>query len=765
MKAPRMRLFPPAVKGSALSLALLASVAPAALWAEPITAIKITGNERVENETIQSYLPFHVGEEYDPAQTSRTIRSLFATGMFANVKIGHESGQVVVDVVENPMVNRVVFEGNDAIDSKRLEELVGLKPRSIYSPAKVQSDIQALQAAYRSRGRFTTTINAQLIEREQNRVDVIYKITEGAKTRIEKINFVGNKKFDDSELSQVIATKESAWWRFLSSTDNYDPARIEVDRDMLRRFYLSRGYADVQITSAVAELTRDKKDFVLTYTVYEGPRYDFGITDVTLTAEAEGLNVNELKPLVTLKSGELFDAQCVDNTTDKLIDALGTKGYAFLDVKPEYQKDEAARTIGVTFNVRPGPRVYVDRINIEGNTRTRDYVIRREMRLAENDAYSSDKVKRSKDRLTYLGYFQDVNVSRKETEDPDRVDLDVKVKEQSTGEFNVGAGYSTFDGLLATTDVRERNFLGKGQEVNVRFAISQRQQNFNVGLTEPYFLGQDFSAGVDAFNEKTDYQDESSYDLASTGADLRFGFPLSEFSRNTVKFGYKDTKVDNVGSAASQFVKREEGDLSTLFLSDTISFDNRDSTLTPTRGYRLAATGEYAGFGLDNSYARGTVSGSWHKELADDWILSLGARGGAVESLGDRLPLFEHFQGGGNQLRGFKFGGIGPRDSLTDDSLGGKYMLGNSAEVSFPLTGALKELGVNGLFFLDGGTVWDFDGANSSVEDSKDYRLAAGTGVFWRSPIGPLRLEFGMPLVKSAGDKTQIFSFSVGSRF
>ncbi|RYE60212.1 MAG: outer membrane protein assembly factor BamA, partial [Hyphomicrobiales bacterium] len=696
------------LKRFAASTALVVAVASSA-HAAPITAINITGNERVENDTVNTYLPFKVGDDFDASQTSYLVRSLYATGLFANVEIGQTDGVVTVKVAENPLVNKVAFEGNDEIDSKRLEEIVSLKPRNIYSPAKVQADVQALQAAYRSRGRFTTNIRAQLIQRDQNRVDVVYKVEEGEKTRIASINFVGNSKYSDSDLTQIIATKRSTWWRFLSTADSYDPARLDVDKDIIRRYYLSNGYADVQVTSAVAELTRDRKDFIVTYTIFEGPRYDFGTIGVALKAEAEGLDMNALGKDVTLKQGELFNARRVDENTDKLIDQLGSKGFAFLDVKPDYVKHEAERKVDIVFNVTPGPRVYVNRINVEGNTRTRDNVVRREMRLAEGDAYSSDKLKRSRDRLTYLGYFQNVDVTRAETEQPDRVDLDVKVKEQSTGEFNVGAGYSTYDGILATANVTERNFLGKGQRVTVDFAVSQRQQNFNLGFTEPYFMGQELAAGGDVFNTKTDFQDESGYDTATKGAALRLGFPLSEFAKNDIRLGYKETSIENVGTTASKFVRAEAGDRDSITLSNTVSYDNRDSAMVPTRGYRVAATGDYSGFGSDTDYVRLNLTGSYHKQVWEDWVLSFGGRAGAVEATTGSLPLYEHFMGGGQNLRGFEYGGIGPRDSATGDALGGKYMFGHNIDLSFPLGPTLSEMGVKGVIFTDGGWVSDFD--------------------------------------------------------
>lgn len=750
---------------SGVVLLLAAVCVPVSGFAEAVKAVAVTGNVRVEKETILSYVPVKVGTDFNPAETSRIVRSLFATGMFSNVDVTLTDGTLAVKVTENPMVNKVVFEGNKDIDSKRLGEIVGLKARSIYSPSKVQADIQALQTAYRARGRFTTTVKAQLIQREQNRVDVIYAIEEGSKTRIARINFVGNHKFGDDDLGQVVATKQSAWWRIFSNADTYDSARLDVDKDLLRRYYLSRGYADIQITSAVAELSRDRKDFVVTYTIFEGPRYDFGTVDVALKAEAEGLDMKALKSKMTLKTGDLFNAKRVEENTDKLIDELGSKGFAFLDVKPDYVKHEAERKVDVSFNVTPGPRVYVNRINVEGNDRTRDYVVRREMRLSEGDAYSSDKIKRSQDRLTYLGFFEKAEITRSDTDQPDRVDLNVKVKEQSTGEFNVGAGYSTYDGILGTASVKERNFMGKGQEVAVDLSLSQRQQNFNIGFTEPYFMGQELAAGGDVFNTRTDLQSESSYDTSVMGGDVRLGIPLSEFQKDNVTLGYKKTHIMNVGVSASSFVKAEEGKRDSIFLSNLWSYDNRDSFMDPTRGFKVGVGTDYSGFGSDTDYVRLNLTGSTHYQVFEDWVLSVGGRAGAIAPTSGKLPIYEHFNGGGQSLRGFEYGGIGPRDRGTGDALGGKYIVGNNVELTFPLGITLSDMGVKGVLFTDGGMVTDFDNANGNVIDTKMYRVTAGTGIYWRSPIGPLRLEFGFPIRKAAEDRAQIFNFSVGTHF
>jgi len=732
--------------------------------AEIIQRIDVTGEGRVEKETVKNYLPSIVGQDVTPADVSTYVKRLHATGLFAEVNIDVTNGVMVVNVQENPLVNQVAFEGNNKIVSQRLEEIVNLAPRAIYTPAKVQRDVQDLLTAYRARGRFLTEVRPQVIKRDQNRVDVVYVITEGEKTQIKDIRFVGNERFDDGDLKSVVATKESAFWRFLSTADSYDPNRLEVDKELLRRHYIQHGYADFQVSSAVAELSPDKSKFFITYTLNEGPVYDFGVAGVNVSEQAEGVDAAELDTLIPLEAGDLYNAQRVENVVDVMIDHLGAKGFAFLDVRPEFNKNEAERKIDVTFNIQPGPRVYVNRINVEGNTRTRDHVLRREINLVEGDAFSSTKLSRSRDKLNFLGYFENVDIVPSETEDPDRVDLNVQVSEQSTGEFNVGAGFSSFEGIIATADIRERNLLGKGQDLNVRFSLSGINQNFNIGFTEPYFLGRKLAAGFDLFNEETDFQDESSFDLSNSGGNLRFTLPLGEFTSSSLRFGYRETEISDVGSGASSLVAREEGTRDSIFLANTLAFDNRDSFITPTRGKRLALTNEYSGFGSDIDFVRSQLNGSWHKEVQDGFVLSVGARAGAIFDLGQDLPIFDHFNAGGASLRGFEVSGIGPRDRVTDDSLGGQFLLGHNVELTFPIP-SLKDLGVNGAIFTDGGIVTEFEGATNDVIDSQTYRVTAGAGLHWKSPVGPLRLEFGFPIVKAEEDKTQVFSFSIGTRF
>ncbi len=729
-----------------------------------IKDIAVTGNERVEESTVESYLPLRVGDAYRAQDLSAALRALYATGLFGNVELGFDAGTLTVDVVENPLVNRIAFEGNKKLHEDRLEEVISLRPRGIYTAAKVQQDVQEILSLYRRRGRFATEVNPQLIERDQNRVDVVFSIEEGPKTRVERISFVGNSRFSDPDLRTIVQTDESAWWRFLSQSDTYDPQLMELDKEMLRRHYVEHGYADFQVVSAVAELTPEQDAFILTYTINEGPRYDFGKIGVQVNANDPDLAAESVQAEVTLEEGQIYNAKRVEENIDSIISFLGNHGFAFLDVTPEVVRDEVNRTIDLTFNVNPGPRVYVAKIDIEGNNRTRDEVIRRELRLHEGDAFSATKLQRSEDRVRRLDFFETVEVERSEGTEADRLNLAVKVAEKSTGELNLGAGYSSYEGALATASLQERNFLGRGQRVGVSFSLSEVRQNYNLNFIEPWFLNQELAAGVNLFNDEQDFSDESNFDLSVFGGGASLGWPTGEFTRNTLRLRYAETEIQDVKSDASTLVQREEGTRSGISLHNTWGIDTRDHVLTPTRGYRAAWDVGYSGFGSDIDYLSSQVSGAVYRELAEGYVFSVGARAGAIEALNDRLPIYDHFSLGGASLRGFDRRGVGPRDRLTKDALGGKYLLANNVELTFPL-GGLRDLGVHGILFSDGGIVTEFDDANSDVVDTTTYRVSVGTGIYWQSPMGPLRFEFGVPVNKADEDRSKTFSFSVGTRF
>ena len=744
--------------------AVLLGLAPFAN-AAVVKDIQVRGNERVETTTVLSYMDINQGDTYQPADASKALQDLYATNLFANVRIGWDEGTLVVEVSENPIINKIVFENNDELDDERLEEVIALRSRSVYTPSKVQQDVKAILAAYRQTGRYLAQVTPEIIRRSQNRVDVIFKIQEGDKSKVQEIEFLGNTHFSNSELRGEIATKQAAFWRIFGSSTSYDPDKLEFDKELLRRFYTNQGYADFQVKSAVAELAPGREDFFITFTLDEGVRYDFGDIDVSLTSRFP-VEKKKLLQALTIETGDLYDASRVDDNIDNIVSILGQEGFAFLEVVPQFDKDKESKKVNVTFDIRPGPRVYINRINIQGNTRTQENVLRREMRLVEGDAFSNTRLKRSKDRLQVLDFFETVELKQKETSAPDRMDVDVTVEEKSTGEFNVGAGFSSFEGVIGTTDLRERNFLGRGQTVVLSFALSEERRDLNFQFTEPWFLGKEISAGIDLFNTERQFQDQSSFDQRSTGGALRLGFSLSEFLSNNVRLGYQEKDISDAGVFSSKFVQDEVGTKDSLTISNSLVFDSRDSRTLPTRGSRLEWSATHSGFGSDIKFIRNEFLASRHFPVTENGVVLSGAlRGGHLIDIDDSTPIFENFNLGGRDLRGFDRSGIGPRDATTEDALGGRIKAGHTIELRFPIPGVDKA-GLNGVLFNDGGIVTDFQDENDPVVQSSDkYRLSAGFGLFWSSPLGPLRFEFGFPLVEAEEDIQETFSFNFGTSF
>lgn len=730
-----------------------------------ITEIEITGNKRLQTELVESYLPYSAGMTYTKGLEQKIIKRLYATGLFSDVLVSFDKStdKLMVEIKENPQVNKVAFEDNNEITDSVLNKIISIKSRSVFSNTKVQDDINAIQKAYRTKGYYLVEISPEYIKRSQNRIDVIYKINEGPETLVEKISFIGNNVYSDMDLEAVVSTKEDAWWKFLSSNDAYDPDRIDYDKELLRRYYMERGYADFSMQEPVVELKKDKTGFLVTYTLNEGIKYSFGNIDVSVKDTSLDIDVEKIRELVDVEKNQTYSTKEVEKNIDRIVEELSNQGYAFVEVVPMIRKNKTTQQISLTFELEPGRRVYVNRINIEGNTRTQDNVIRRQMRLEEGDALQSNKLKRSKDRLTYLDYFSKVDISPEETNLPDKVNLNVKVEEQSTGEFNIGAGVSSYEGVLATLDVKENNFLGKGQQLRFGFSLSSKRKDFNLGITEPWFMGRELLAGADIYSKETSY-DESSYEEAVLGTSFRLGFPIDEYKRNTVRFKVENKKVQDVDTDASVFIKDLEGDRNKFAVSNTFSIDTRDSKLAPTKGYNTSWTAEYAGFGGDISYVKNTVKGSYNYAITDDYILTVAGRTGYLLDVNDETPVTENFRMGGGTLRGFAPSGIGPRDKNTDDALGGQFMIGHNVELRYPLPG-MQDTGVNGLVFWDGGLVTSIDDPYNVVEDDDVYRQSIGTGVFWRSPLGPLRFEFGIPIVSGENDEKEIFSFSFGTRF
>ena len=749
------------------NLMLLAAIAAAGVALKDAAAqrsaigeVRVEGTQRIEVETVRSYSKLRAGDSPTDRDLDEALKSLFATGLFSDVSIRREGADVVVRVVENPIINRLAFEGNKRITDEILTDEVKLRPRVVFTRARVQADAQRIMEIYRRSGRFAVIVEPKVVRLPQNRVDLIFEIEEGDLTTIRKISFIGNERFSDGDLREVIQTTESAWYRFLTSNDTYDPDRLAFDRELLRRHYLANGYADFRVVSSAAELTPDNKEFFVTFTVNEGPRYKFG--EIGLETEFKDLDADQLRSELTVAEGDWYDADKLEKSIGNLTDAVGVLGYAFVEIVPNVNRDREARAIAVTFAVEEGPRVFVERVRITGNVRTTDEVIRREMLLVEGDAFNTSKLRRSLRRIRNLGFFEDVNIENEPGSAEDRTIISVAVKEQATGEISFGAGYSTASGVLGEIGVRERNLLGTAQDLRLNLRFGTKEREGELSYTEPYFMDRELSAGIDIFSTQRDLQDESSYDREATGFALRMGYRITEPLSQTWKYVLREDEVTDIRADASLAIQEERGAFVTSALSQTLLYDLRDNRFNPTEGYFLQMDNAVAGIGGDSRYLRNRWDSAFYLPVAENWIVNLDAGAGYVFELGEDIRIVDRFFLGGGSLRGFEPAGVGPRDRATDDALGGEWFYRLSAGLSLPL-GLPNEFGVKGRVFTDAGSV----GGNDKAGDTDDgsLRSSIGVGLSWLSPIGPVNIDISRVVRKEEYDQTQSFRFSFGTRF
>ncbi len=735
---------------------------PAAGAADTIQAIRIEGTNRIEQDTVRSYLLLKLGDRFTPERMDNSLKSLFATGLFHDVKMFRQGGTLIVRVEENPIINRVALEGNDKIGDDDLRSEIQLRPRVVYTRTKVQSDTKRLLDLYRASGRFAATVEPKVIPLEQNRVDLVFEINEGEVTGIRRITFIGNKRFDDSKLQDVILTKESAFWRFLSSDDTYDPDRLTFDQELLRKFYLSKGYADFRNVSVVAELTPDREDFFVTFTMEEGERYKFGAIDVA--SDVKNIDTEKLKEVVVAEQGEWYDGDQVETTISNLTDEMGTLGYAFVEVRPNISRKRDEREVAVNFQIEEGPHVFVERINITGNSRTRDEVVRREMQLAEGDSFNTAKIRESRKRIKNLDFFEEVDINNVPGSAPDKTIVNVAVKEKSTGELSLGAGFSSADGAVGTIGLRERNFLGRGQDVGLSFSLSQRTQSLDFSFTEPRMFDRNLSGGVDVFRTVRDFGEEGSFDQRDTGFRLRSGYEITESLWQNWAYTLQERKIQNVEDTASIIVKQSEGTTTTSSIGQTLFWDRSDDRRNPTEGHTVRFGVDFAGIGGSERYAKPTIKASKYFPVADNWVFTVTGQAGLVEGLGKDVAITDRFFIGQSHIRGFAVAGIGPRDGATGDALGANKWYGGTAELSFPLP-LPKEFPVKGRVFTDIASAFDLDDTTPTIIDRSTPRVSAGIGVTWTSPFGPVLVDVGIPLIKEDFDKEELFRFSFGTRF
>ncbi len=766
--APPMGAVPPATEMTLDQVAPPVTLAPAPPGQGVIQRINVEGTQRIEADSVLSYLLLRQGQLYDPGSADRSLKTLFDTGLFADVRLDWDGMILTVRVVENPILNQVVYEGNSTLSNADLNMEVQVRPRMVFTRARVQADVQRIIELYRRSGHFAASVEPKIIQRPQNRVDLVFEINEGPTTGVAAINFIGNRVFSDTDLREQIVTTTSAWWKFLTTNDNYDPDRLTFDREQLRRFYLGRGYADFRVVSAVAELTPDREDFYITFTVDEGELYTFG--NITIQSAIPDLDPEMLRPLLLTEQGVTYDATLIDRSVEALTYAAGTRGFVFLDIRPTVTRNAATRTIDLNFTIAEGPRVYIERINIVGNSRTRDQVIRREFRLTEGDAFNRVLADRSRTRVRALGFFADVQIREDPGSAADRTALTVTVTEQPTGELALGAGYSSMQGLLLDFSYTERNLFGRGQFLRASVSIGTFQKNYDFRFTEPYFLGRPLAAGFILYKVVTDFSEQVGYisDVAALG--LQLGFPVSEFGRISPHYNFQFTDIQPFGTAASLAIVA--GTYSASSVGYTYTYDTRDDVIRPTRGWSLALSQDVAGLGGDLKYLRTAVGAQYYHPFFFNLIANIGITAGYVTGYGGlNIPINERFFKGGPSFRGFQIAGVGPRDTVSEVSLGAQFYAIGTYQVRLPQI-LPEDYGISLSAFADFGTVGIITGVNKlcvervqCIKDDLAPRVAAGIAINWRSPFGPVEIDVGYPILQAEYDKSQVIRFSAGTAF
>lgn len=756
----------------ALQLATI-SVAEAAV----VSRIEVRGNSRVDAETIRNYAGIRTGRNFGAGDIDGAVKRLFDTGLFSDVRINQAGSTLVITVDEHSIVNQVLFQGNKRIKDADLSRQIQLQPRGSYSSAMMAADAETIKQAYARVGRDDANVSTEVVDLGNGRVNVVFTVNEGDRTKISSISFEGNSAYSDSRLRDVISTKKSGVLSWLTRNDIYDEDRLRADEEALRRFYYNRGYADFRIISSQGTLDSASNSYSVSFVIDEGQRYRFGSIEVESTVP--GLTQDVLRSQLKTSSGSYYSAKDVEDSLVALSERAADLGYAFAQVTPRGDRNFENGTISVLYTIDEGTRAYVERIEIRGNTRTRDYVIRREFDLSEGDAFNQVLIQRAKRRLEALDFFTTVNVSTVPGSQPDQVVLVVDVVEKSTGELSIGGGYTTGGnnaGLSVEGSVAERNFLGRGQSIRVAVAGGANSRDYTLSFTEPYFLGRRISAGFDVYQQTREYDN---YKSSLTGGTVRFGLPITQALSTQIAYNIarEEYSYRNQGAAAlSPYIAREISSSEPWIkssVSASLIYNTIDNFRNPRSGSYVNLTAEVAGLGGDAQWVKFTGRGSHYETLSDELdlvgLVTLG--GGHLQSFGSgNLRMFDHFQSNDRMIRGFKYNGIGPYDSTGNkDHLGGTTYFNASAEVQFPIPLIPDGLGFRGAAFVDAATLYgsklaDIPG-NPVAGTSMEWRASAGASILWASPFGPLRVDYAVPLVKKDGDIVQNFSFGVSTRF
>ncbi len=743
---------------------------------EIINKITIQGNNRVEASTIKSYLGFKVGDEYSLSKENEYVKNLYATSLFETIDIRFVGGNLVVTVTETPFVSKVDFKGNSKVRTSMLSKELETRSGESLSLANIQIDIEKIKEIYKRSGRFSVSVTPKIETQDNNRVKVIFEIMEGPKTGVKRIYFRGNDNYRDSELSNIILTKESRWFRFLDTNDTYDPDRIEYDKELLREFYQSVGFADFRIISATAELNPTKEFFAITYSLEEGDKYHLGsvIVDNTIS----NIGVKEIENLINVKSGDVFNMRALEAISEKISNYFASKGYPQVNVYPDLSnKDVVNHVVNVKIVIEKADRVYIGQINIEGNIKTEDKVIRREFKIAEGDIFNRSYIEKAERNLRNLDYFEKISTSIVPTNKKDKYDLNLQVQEKSTSSIGLDLGYNTSGGPFVRVSLSERNLLGTGKYLNAGVQAAKKSTNYYFGITEPHFLDRDLSLSGNVFKNNSGRSSgfdhgEQNYTLKSIGLRTSLGYDIAEDISHEIEHTIKQDNLNTSVDSSSRFITEQIGKCTTSAIGHTITYDQTDSRMLPKNGYILSASQEYAGVGGNNKYLKHELDGKYFKSFVNNKLtLKFTGSGGDIRGLaGKTVRISDRFNLGDYTLRGFAGGGVGPRDKLTKEGIGGQRYYAFGTELNFPV-GMPEEFNLNGAVFADIGSVWGVK-LNSKSNYSKDkfyndksLRASVGFGFIWVTRFAPIRVDWGFPVKKKRYDQKQSFHLKFSTHF
>ena len=724
-----------------------------------IEEIEITGNQRIDVETVISYADISINDEYSDEKGNKILKSLFKTELFSNIEIKYSNNKLIISIIENPTINLIKFEGNRKVKDEDLLIEVQLKERSVYSRSKVKKDIERILSLYQRNGRLSTEVIPKIETLGENRINLSYEIIESEISRVSKIIFIGNNAFSSSKLKSIMKTKERTFLRFLSSADKYDPDKIEYDKQLISQFYNNNGFPNFNFTSSIAQLSQNTNTFEVILYVDEGDKYNFG--EINVSTKLKKINSEAALSLIPVNSGDIFDRSKISDSIETIKELAEGEGYSFVEIKPKFKENFDNKTVNIEIDINEGPRVYVNSINIAGNTRTIDQVIRREIGLAEGDAYNKFVANYSKDSIRSLGFFSSVEITDEKSNFPDKIDLTINVEEKNTGEASVGAGYSSSTSGSITLGLRENNFLGKGQKVNFASTFASTRNTYDISITEPYFNNKNLSVSADLYSNFSDPTGVN-YETEDIGFGIGLGFPLASDKNILTKYSLYTSKVKPDANATAY--ERLLGGTDTVSqVGYVFTSDKRNSRYKPSRGFNFKLSQDLAGLGGTSYYYRNTAEYNVYKRLSERFIGALKVSAGSVNGYnGKYQPLSSNFRLGGKKLRGFKSGKLGPKTGTS--YTGGQYFYLTSLETNIDFN--LDAYDITSTLFIDAGSVWGLENpAYSAINGDHNLRSSAGVNFNWDSAIGPINIIYAVILENEPTDTTDNLYFDIGYNF